>query len=78
MTTLLLAITESSLLSLVIYIVVMAIIFGLLWWLLDYVGKTFSSAAPFIPIGKIILAIVGVIFLINLLLGLVGTPFIKL
>lgn len=69
----LLAISGSSLITLVIWIVVVGLIFWLLWWLINYVGLP----EPFNKIARIIVAIVAVLLLINALLSIVGEPFVK-
>ena len=46
------------------------LIFGLLAWLLDYV----KPPEPFYKVGKIVLAVAGVLVLIGLLLSLAGYP----
>ena len=65
-----------DLLNVLIWIVVVGAIFGLLWWLIDYLGLP----APFHKIAKVIIAVVAVIILVNFLLGIVGvsTPSLKL
>ncbi len=55
-----------NLVHLVIVIAVVGAILWLLWWLISY----FALPEPFAKIAKGIVALVGVIFLINLLLSL--------
>jgi len=50
-------------------ILIIGVIFGLLWWLIGYC----SIPEPFNKVARVILAIVAVIFLINVLLSLSGT-----
>jgi asparagine N-glycosylation enzyme membrane subunit Stt3 len=57
-----------KLVSSVFWLIIIAVICGLLWWLIDYC----KTPEPFNRVGKVIVAIVGVLFLINLLLGLGG------
>ena len=66
------AISGQSLIMLVVWIIVVGLIFGLLWWLIDYV----KLAEPFAKVARVVLAVAAVVFLINALLGLVGKPFI--
>lgn len=66
-------ISGSTLVSLLITLVVAGLIFWLLWWLLRVVGLP----EPFNKVATVILAVVAVLFLINLLLGLGGHPIIK-
>lgn len=60
--------TGSNLVRSLILIVVVALIFGLFWWLLDYL----QLPEPFGKIARAVIAIVAVIFLAYFLLGLVG------
>ena len=59
--------------SAVIWVIVLGIIFGLLWWLIDYV----KIPEPFSKVARVVLAVAGVVLLINVLLGLAGHPFIR-
>lgn len=63
----------SGLLSILIQIIVAGLIFWLLLWLLTFVGLP----EPFMKVAKVILAVVAVIFVINLLLSLTGSAFIQ-
>ncbi len=65
-------ITGSTLVSLLITLVVAGLIFWLLWWFLSICGLP----EPFNKIARIIVALVAVVFLINLLLGLGGHPLV--
>jgi hypothetical protein len=56
-----------------IYLIVLGVIFGLLWWLISYVGLP----APFDRVARVILAVAAVIVCINVLLGIAGHPFIR-
>lgn len=58
----------TALVSLLIYLIVGGLIFGLLWWLIGYCGLP----APFDKVCRIILAIMAVLFIIGVLLSLVG------
>lgn len=65
----------SALLHLVVQVLIIGGIFYLIWWLIGY----FSPPEPFAKILRGIVAVVAVVFLINLLLGLGGmTPIFKL
>ena len=66
-------IAASSLLSLLLTLVIVGCIFWLLWWLVSYIGLP----APFDKVARVILAVVAVFILIDLLLGLAGTPLIR-
>ncbi len=72
MTLALAALSLSGLVPLLINIVVVGLILWLLLWLISYVGLP----EPFAKVGRVILAVVAVIWLINLLLGLAGNAFI--
>lgn len=65
-------ISASTLISLLITLVVVGLIAWLLWWLIGYVGLP----EPFAKIANVIIAVVVVVFLIDLLLGLGGHPLI--
>lgn len=65
----------STLVHLVVQLIIIGGIFWLLFWLVGY----FGLPEPFNKIAKGIIAVVAVLFLINLLLGLSGgTPLVKL
>ena len=66
------AISSSTLVNAVIWVIVAGVIFGLLFWLIDYVGLP----APFNKVAKVVVAVAAVVILINALLMLVGRPFI--
>jgi hypothetical protein len=59
--------------SLLIGIVCVGLVFWLLWWLLGYI----NPPEPFMKVGKVILAVIGVVILINLLMSLAGHNFIN-
>lgn len=73
-TLLIAAVSGPGLLSLLLNIVVAALIFWLLYWLITFV----APPEPFRKVLTVILAIVAVVYLINLLLGLTGNAFIAL
>ena len=64
----------SGLIGLLIWIIVIGCIFGLLWWLIGYVGLP----EPFNKVARVVLAVLAVLLLINVLLGVAGTPLFKL
>lgn len=66
-------VTAQSLVNSLLLLVVVGLIFWLLWWLVGFVGLP----EPFKKVVTVILAIVAVLFLINFLLSLVGTPLIR-
>lgn len=67
-------IESAGILSFVLTIVIVGLVFWLLLWLIDFVGLP----EPFNKVAKVVLAVVGVLILVNFLLGLTGAPFIKL
>ena len=64
----------TGLINLLVWIIVIGCIFGLLWWLIGYVGLP----EPFNKVARVVLAVIAVLILINVLLGLVGTPMFRL
>lgn len=63
-------VSMDSLVSMVIYLIVVGLIFYLLWWIIGFCG----IPEPFSKIAKVIVAVAAVLFCIQLLLGLVGVP----
>ena len=66
-----------SLQGLVELVIYLAIVGGVLWlllWLISYIGLP----EPFAKVAKIIIMIVGVLILINVLLGFAGHPVVRL
>lgn len=66
------AITGSGLVNLIIQLVIAGLIFWLLWWFVNWVG----IPQPFLKVAQVLIALVGLIFVINLLLSLTGNGFI--
>jgi hypothetical protein len=67
------AVSGSSLLNAVIWIIIAGVIFWLLNWLIAYVG----IPEPFQKVAKVIIAVAVVIILINALMTIAGRPFIS-
>lgn len=67
------AVTGSSLLSILVTIVIVGLILWLIWWLISYIGLP----QPFDKVARVLVALVAVIMIINLLLGFVGTPLFR-
>jgi len=63
----------SLLVHLLIQILIVGGICWLLWWLIGYAGLP----QPFDKIARVLIAVVAVLFLINLLLTLGGTPLVR-
>lgn len=70
---LLATVNGKDLVGAVLWIIAMGVCFWILWWLCDYV----KIPEPFNKVVRVILAIAAAIFLINIIMGLVGEPFIK-
>ncbi len=64
----------NGLLELIIYLVVVGLIFWVIWWFLGYVGVP----EPFNKVIRVILGLIALVIVINLLLGLVGSPLFTL
>ena len=56
-----------------IYVIIVGVCFGLLWWLLSYI----ALPAPFDKVARVILTIAAVIILIGVLLGMAGHPLVR-
>lgn len=67
------AISGDALITALVWIVIVGLICGLLWWFLEFI----KLREPFNQVARVIVALVAVIFLINALLTLVGKPFIN-
>lgn len=57
--------------ALLIQIIVIGLVCYLLWWLIGYIGLP----EPFDKIARVIVAVVAVVFLLNLVMGLSGSSF---
>jgi len=55
-----------------INLLVLGLIFWLIWWFIGYV----CIPEPFNKVLRVVIGLFALIMLINLLLGLVGTPFL--
>lgn len=67
------AVSGQGLLSLLITLIVVGLICYLLWWFVGYIGLP----APFDKVARVIVALIALIFLLNVLFGMMGTPFIR-
>lgn len=67
------AISGANLLHALLWIVIAAVIWWLCNWLISYIGVP----EPFLKICKVILAIAAVVFLVNALMTLMGSPLIS-
>lgn len=61
-------ISLSAMVTLLVYIIVAGLIFGLCLWLLNYLG----IHEPFNRVARVILVVFAVLFLIGILLSIVG------
>lgn len=66
--------TLNVLVTLVVQILVAALVFGLLWWLIDYT----KPPEPFGKVARVAVAVLAVLVVIGLLLALVGRPAVVL
>lgn len=66
-------IAASGLIGVLIWLIVIGLIIGLLWWLIGYIGLP----APFDKAARVVVAIVAVLLIINVLLGLTGEPLVR-
>lgn len=67
------ALSGSALINSLIYLVIVALIFWVIWWFIGYVG----IPEPFNKVIRVVVGLVALVFVINFLLSLVGDPFIK-
>ncbi len=61
-------ISISAAVTVLMYIIVAGLIFGLLWWLLGYVGLP----EPFNKVAHVVLAVLAVFVLIGIILSIMG------
>ena len=66
-------VSGQGLLSLLVTLVIVGLICYLLWWFVGYIGLP----APFDKVARVIVALIALIFLLNVLLSMMGTPFIR-
>lgn len=72
MTPILAILSGEAVISTLIYLVVIALCFGLLWWLVDYC----ALPEPFNKVARVIIAVASVVVLIGVLLSLAGHPIV--
>ncbi len=65
--------TLAALVNLIVMIAIVGGVCWLLWWLIGYI----NPPEPFNKVLRIIVAVIGVLFLINVLLGFAGTPIVQ-
>ncbi len=71
-------ISLSTLVSFVVYLLVVGLVLGLLVFLIDYVAGNFPVLSPFAKVAKVIVVVVGVLILIGMLLNIGGVPVVRL
>lgn len=74
MNTLIAAISGQDLVHAVVWIIAAGLIYFILEWLLSKVGLP----EPFSKIARIVVAVVAALILINAILGLAGSPVVKI
>lgn len=65
-------ISIESLVSTLIYLVIIALIFYVCWWFLGYVGVQ----EPFNKVLRVIIGLVALLIVVNILLGMAGHPIV--
>lgn len=63
----------SALLSLLVTVVIVGLIFWLLLWFVDWVGVP----EPFLKVVRVLIGLAALIYLINLLMKISGTPLFR-
>lgn len=64
--------TVESIVVLVIWIIIVAMIFGLLIWLINYAASNAPTLSPFAGVARVLVVILGVLVLILVLLNFAG------
>lgn len=64
----------TSLLHFVVYLVIIGLVFYCVWWFLGYAG----IPEPFNKVIRVVIGLVALVIVVNLLLGLTGTPLFRL
>lgn len=67
------AISGEAAVETLIYVLVLGVVFGLLWWLIGYA----KVPEPFNRVAHVILAIAAVVVLIGILMAIAGHPIFK-
>lgn len=63
----------SGLLNLLVYLVIVGLIFWVIWWFLGYVGVP----EPFNKVIRVVMGLIALIIVINILLGMIGSPLFR-
>ena len=65
-------ISVATLIQFVVQLIVISLIFGLIWWLIEYT----NPPEPFKKVLTVIVAVVAVLILIGFLMSLAGMPIV--
>jgi Kef-type K+ transport system membrane component KefB len=65
--------SAESVISAVVFIIIMGLVWWLLWWLISYVGLP----EPFNKVARVVLAVAAVLVLISALLSVAGHPIMR-
>jgi hypothetical protein len=66
-------ISGQGLVEVLVWLVCVGLVFWLLWWLVDYV----KLPEPFGKVARVVLAVAGVVVLINVLMSIAGHPMVR-
>lgn len=67
-------ISIESAVMVIIYLIIGGLIFGLLWWLIEYC----AIPEPFNKVVRVILAVLAILVVIGILLSFIGHPIFRL
>lgn len=70
-------ISIETVVSLVIYLLVIGLVLALLHWLIGYIEAQFPAVQPFGKIARIILVVLAVLILIGIVLSFAGHPVVR-
>lgn len=59
-----------GMISLVVYLVIIALIFWVVWWFIGYVGVP----EPFNKVIRVVMGLIALLVVISILLGMLGQP----
>lgn len=65
-------VSVDSLVSTVVYLVIIALIFWAIWWFLGYVGVP----EPFNKVIRVLIGLAALVIVVNILLGMAGHPLV--
>ncbi len=68
------ALSLSGMLEVIVYLVIVGLIFWCIWWFVGYVGVP----EPFNKVIRVVMGLIALIIVINLLLGMAGSPLFQL